>query len=102
MFYGKDIEGSMLQVQLQTLAAYFKDVRCQVTLQDIVAHFKVLSTSKCQIYSEAVTIMNLILVNPPINVISERSFSWPQEAYCHVLICAAVAAVVTAALARMS
>ena len=36
----------MLQVQLQTLAAHFKDERCQVTLQDIDAHFKGLSTSE--------------------------------------------------------
>ena len=71
-FYGEDIEGSMLQVQLQTLAANFKDESFWVTLQDIDAHFK---ASERQIYSEAVTIINLILVNPVTNAISERSFS---------------------------
>ena len=50
-FYSEDIEVSMLQVQLQTLATYFKD-QGQVTLQDIVTYFKELSPSEHQIYSE--------------------------------------------------
>ena len=73
-FYGADIEGSMLQVQLQTLATHFKD-ESQVNLQDIVAYFKKLSLLERQIYSEVLTILNLILVNPSTNSVSERSFS---------------------------
>ena len=64
----------MLHVQLQTLATHFKD-ETQVTMQDIVAYFKELSPSEHQIYSEVLTIVNLILVNPSTNSISERSFS---------------------------
>ena len=73
-FYCTDIEASMLHVQLQTLAFHFKD-ESTVTLQDIVAYFKELSPPEYQIYSEVLTIVNLIFVNPSTNSISERSFS---------------------------
>lgn len=73
-FYGTDIEGSMLRIQSQTLATHFKD-KSQVTLQDIVAYFKELSPPERQIYSEVLTILNLVLVNPSTNSVSERSFS---------------------------
>ena len=65
----------MLQVQLQTLATHFKDESHQVTLQDVVAHLKELSPPEHQIYSEVLTIVNLILINPSTNSTSERSFS---------------------------
>ena len=73
-FYCTDTEASMLHVQLQTLATHFKD-ETQVTLQDIVAYFKKLSPPEHQIYSEVLTIVNLVLVNPSKNSVSERSFS---------------------------
>ena len=73
-FYCEDLEVSMLHVQLQTLATYFKD-ESEVALQDIITYFKELSPSECHIYSEVLTILNLILVNPSTNSISERSFS---------------------------
>ena len=64
----------MLHVQLQTLATYCKD-KSEVTLQDIITYFKELSPSERHIYSEVLTILNLILVNPSTNSVSERSFS---------------------------
>ena len=64
----------MLHVQLQTLATYFKD-ESEVALQDIITYFKELSPSEHHIYSEVLTILNIILVNPSTNSLSERSFS---------------------------
>jgi len=72
-FYGSDIDKSMLCVQLLTLSTNLKAK--EVTLQDIVTYFKGLSPPQHQIYSEVLTILNLIPVNPSTNAISERSFS---------------------------
>jgi len=72
-FYGTDIDKAMLRVQLLTLSTNLKTK--DVTLKDIVAYFKDLSPPQCQIYSEVLTVLNLIFVNPSTNAISERSFS---------------------------
>ena len=39
----------------------------QLALQDIIIYFKELSPSEHHIYSEILTILNLILVNPSTN-----------------------------------
>ena len=72
-FYDADIDKARLRVQLLTLTTNLKDA--DVTLQDVVAYFKDLSPPQRQIYSEVLTALNLILVNPSTNAISERSFS---------------------------
>ena len=66
-FYGTDIDKAMLRVQLLTLSSNLKIK--DVILQDIVAYFKGLSPPQRQIYSEVLTVLNLILVNPSTNAI---------------------------------
>ena len=73
-FYGDDFSPSTLQVQLQTLTTQFES-KGSVTLPDIVMHLKLFTGTELSIYSEVVTLLKLILVNPATNSTSERTFS---------------------------
>ena len=73
-FYGDDFSASTLQVQLQTLRTQFEK-ESHITLQDIIKYLKTFSEAELSIYSEVVTLLKLILVNPATNATSERTFS---------------------------
>lgn len=73
-FYGDDFSPSTLSVQLETLATQFHG-KSSTTLQDVVAYMKTFSTAELAIYSEVITLLKLILVNPSTNAVSERTFS---------------------------
>jgi hypothetical protein len=60
---------------LEVLSAYFKDKRSPVSFRDVIAYLKNLSTALKAHYSEAVALMELILVLPATNATSERTFS---------------------------
>ena len=49
--------------------------KSSTTLQDVVAYMKTFSTAELAIYSEVITLLKLILVNPSTNAVSERTFS---------------------------
>ena len=70
-FYGDDFNSSTLRVQLETLSSQGE----HSTIKDIVMYIRGFSSSERQIFSEVVTLVNLVLVNPATNAISERSFS---------------------------
>ena len=77
-FYGDDLSASTLQVQLETLSTQF-DGKSGVSLRDVVAYMKTFSAAELGIYSEVIALLKLILVNPSINAVSERSFSAMQR-----------------------
>ncbi len=72
-FYGDDISLDRLSVQLTSLASQMNEQ--QLNLRDIVAYLKGFSAAERVIFSEVVTLVRILLVNPATNAISERSFS---------------------------
>ena len=70
--YDKDLNYQNLEIQFQTIAPSVKD---DLSLGGIVNYLKTLSSAARSIYSEIVTLVELILVMPATNATSERSFS---------------------------
>ena len=72
-FYSGDINATALNTQLDILAA-------QITIEEsnsleVKSYMKKLTSSQHQLYSEVVTLLKIVLVNPSTNSTSERSFS---------------------------
>ena len=75
-FYDNDIDPSQLKLHLQILATNFsKESIPSLTVFDIKNYFVSLSSAQRALISEVCTILELILVLPSTNAISERSFS---------------------------
>ena len=70
--YDKDINYQNLEIQFQTISPSVKD---DLSLGGIVSYLKTLPSAARSIYSEIVTLVELVLVMPATNAISERSFS---------------------------
>ena len=70
-----EIDGTQLNVQLESLAAYFKSANIPVSLKECIKYLQSLSPDAKSFYSEVCTLTRLILVMPATNAISERSFS---------------------------
>ena len=70
-----EIDGSQLNVQLESLATYFKSENIPVSLKECVKYLQSLSDDAKSFYSEVCTLIQLILVMPATNALSERSFS---------------------------
>ena len=70
--YDKDLNYQNLEIQFQTIASSVKD---DLSLGGIVSYLKTLSSAARSIYSEIVTLVELILVMPATNATSERTFS---------------------------
>ena len=70
--YDKDLNYQNLEIQFQTIASSVKD---DLSLDGIVSYLKTLSSTARSIYSEIVTLVELILVMPATNATSERTFS---------------------------
>ncbi len=68
--YSGDINASSLKIQLETLAA-------QITMEEanLMGVMKKLTSSQRELYSEVVTLLKIVLVNPSTNSTSEWSFS---------------------------
>ena len=75
-FYGTDLSQSRLRTQLDILATHFHDNDgSSVSFRDIKSYFQNLTSSTRTLFSEVVTLMQLVLVLPATNASSERSFS---------------------------
>lgn len=74
-FYGTDFTPTILKAQLEILATHFQAAGGNVSFKDIKAYFQGLSVPACSLFSEVITLMQLILVLPATNATSERSFS---------------------------
>ena len=66
-------DGSQLNVQLESLATYFKSENIQVSLQESIKYLQSLSDDAKSFYSEVCTLIQFVM--PATNTISERSFS---------------------------
>ena len=64
-----------MKAQLEILATHFQTFSCNVSFKDIKAYFQSLSVPASSLFSEIITLMQLILVLPATNATSERSFS---------------------------
>ena len=73
-FYGDDLCPYRLSPQLSILSAQLKDQE-KLDLNDIMNYMKDFSSEERVVFSEVVKLLNIILVNPATNAISERSFS---------------------------
>ena len=75
-FYGSDLNPSQLQLHLNILATNFPpESRKSVTIFDAKDYILSLSSLERSLISEGGTVLQLILVMPSTNAISERSFS---------------------------
>ena len=72
----KDINYDNLEVQFQTISQSVKE---DLSLVGITNYLKSLSITARSLYSEIVTLVELILVMPATNATSERSFSALQR-----------------------
>ena len=71
-FYKSDFDTTFLKTQLQIVSI---EEKTDVSLADIVNHFKKMSKSQLSLLSEVVKLVRLILVMPATNAVSERTFS---------------------------
>ena len=69
-----EIDGYQLNVQLESLAAYFQSKNIPVSLKECMKYFQSLSADAKSFYSEVCTLTLLILIMPATSTISERSF----------------------------
>ena len=69
--YDKDLNYQNLEIQFQTIASSVKD---DLSLSGIVSYLKTLSSAARSIYSEIVTLVEVILVMPATNATSEQTF----------------------------
>lgn len=67
--YNKDLNYQNLEIQFQTIASSVKD---DLSLGGIVSYLKMLSSAARSLYSEIVTLVELILVMPATNATSEQ------------------------------
>ena len=76
-FYGDDLDCCRLELQLQSLAAQFREGpdRPRLLLHDIVNYLKVHTAAEQVLFSEVVSLVRIVVVNPATNAVSERTFS---------------------------
>jgi len=70
-----EIDGTLLNVQLESLAIYFQSKNMPVSLKECIKYLQSFSPDAKFFYSEVCTLTELILVMPATNALSERSFS---------------------------
>ena len=78
-FYGTDFDPKVLATQLETFSNAIKnkfpDDYQSFRLKDVINYMKELSNGEKSLFSEVCTLLQLIIVMPATNAISERSFS---------------------------
>jgi len=76
-FYGEDFDRSQLQLHLDTLKATFPEDLKSPTLSvhDVKKYIQSMSVAERSLISEVVTLLQLILILPSTNAVSERTFS---------------------------
>ena len=72
-FYESDLHA--LEMQLQIFATNFTMEGRNTSIKDILKYLRNISSAQRALLSEICVIAELILVMPPTNAISERSFS---------------------------
>ena len=70
-FYGTDFTPLRLRAQLEILTTNFQTTTGSVSFKDIKTHFQGLSVPARSLFSEVVTLMQLIIVLPATNGTSE-------------------------------
>ena len=73
--YKDDFDASKLKTQLELLSASFSSFERRPTLLEVRDHFAKLSSAQRSFMSEICVLLNLILVIPATNAVSERSAS---------------------------
>lgn len=74
-FYSDDLDASQLKFHLETPSATYPNDRSKATVSVIKDYILGLPSNERQLISEVVKVLQLILVMPATNAISERSFS---------------------------
>ena len=74
-FCGQDFNKNTLKVQLETLQTTFSKKGIEPTLTNVFDFFRELSNPMRCMFSEVVTLVQLIMVMPATNATSERTFS---------------------------
>ena len=78
-FYGTDFDPKVLATQLETFSNAVKNKfpndYQSLRLKDVINYMKELSNGEKSLFSEVCTLLQLIIVMPATNAISERSFS---------------------------
>ena len=76
-FYGEDFNRSQLQLHLDTLKTTFPEDLKSPTLSvhDVKKNIQSMSVAERSLISEVVTLLQLILILPSTNAVSERTFS---------------------------
>ena len=74
IFYGDNIDFSLLSVQLQRLSSFFTG-REGITLADWAAKVQSITVAQQSFFSEVCSLSRLVLVMPATNTASERSFT---------------------------
>ena len=74
-FYHSDIDAAQLHLHLDILASNFPNERASASVSDIKDYVMKLSLSERQLIGEVSNLVQLYLVLPSTNAISERSFS---------------------------
>jgi len=70
-----EIDGTLLNVQLESLATYFQSKNIPASLKECINYLQSLLPDAKSFYSEVCTLTELILVMPATSTLSERSFS---------------------------
>ncbi|XP_065182307.1 uncharacterized protein LOC135813016 [Sycon ciliatum] len=71
-----ELDAGALTVQLKALASHFASISSEGTsLKDCIHYLRSLSADARKFYSEVVCVVQLLLVMPATNAVSERSFS---------------------------
>ena len=74
--YGEDFHRSQLHLHLNTLKAIFpQHLKSSLFLHDVKTFIQNMTVAERSLISEIVTLLKLILVLPPTNIVSERTFS---------------------------
>ena len=81
-FYLNDFNNYKLDLQLNVLSSNFKDKHGSVSFIDVKEYLTGLTSAEQIYYSEVITLLKLILVQPATNATSERTFSAMTRVTC--------------------
>ena len=74
-FYQSDFDPAQLRLHLSILASNFPDKNASVSVMDIKKYIQSLSSTERELIAQVSTLLQLFLVMPSTNAVSERSFS---------------------------
>lgn len=74
-FYQSDFNPAQLQLHLNILASNFPDKHASISVMDIKEYVQTMSPAERELIAQVSTLLQLFLVMPSTNAVSERSFS---------------------------